>query len=511
MKKNILAKMADIATDFDVAAGVGESLLNNFFAVHYQTEHPKTSNVYKGAGEITSLKISYAYDIQKPASIDLTPIADFKSVYKRHLLRQPEILASKTKDNKMVDFLDSTPPNVKIFIPSIKLTITFQPSTSPAPISIDLNYSFTVTGFADISSSNQIQITPIDATVGDPQALNTQIQHFKKNVIKAQAAGDNCYDYEELIKYIINQTISDRISAFVVSFPLPTPINLFDTVNLSSVKLTIDENYINITANADPVASILENSLINPDALYDTHQTKLLADSVNKTITDQVSSSGKALEVKKIKENASETPAINKGLYLMFSNKFFQIMASKFININESKENCGSWTIFDGCSSYFLKLNNAQTQISGNELEVKFDFSGGGGLKARAHLHCITTPWVSIGASVTAVPNGQFKGNFYIDNTSKALFISAGPKPFALIWNVNFIWPISEIADILLDFITNAGELIISLIGVRFHRQLTKFPDKFPGTSFSYTTDLDNQIVNINGNLAIMGDITFTP
>jgi hypothetical protein len=53
----------------DIAAGVNESILNNYAAAHHRLEHPKAHNPYKGQGDIADLRLGYTYDIVKPGGL----------------------------------------------------------------------------------------------------------------------------------------------------------------------------------------------------------------------------------------------------------------------------------------------------------------------------------------------------------------------------------------------------------------------------------------------------------
>ena len=130
-------------------------------------------------------------------------------------------------------------------------------------------------------------------------------------------------------------------------------------------------------------------------------------------------------------------------------------------------------------------------------------------MRARVHTHCGPLPWVGIGIVGRAVPKARLNAGLYFEK--RALWMSAGARPFLILWDGKGGWPISDIIASILNLLGNLTLLLVSLIGARWTRKLVDLPDVFPGTDFEYEPKLDGTVVNIEGNLAVLGTIDFLP
>ena len=409
-----------ILAGFDLSASISGDTLNNFLQVHWTVEHPKTTNVYKGSGSSDQLKLSYTYDILKAAVINLSPVPQFATRYKRWVLTLPEVL-SKRHESDVLPFVNTPPSNLSVVLPEIQISITFTPLTAPTqPVTVNLSYSLTAIGSVKLNTQDIIQIVPISVVLSDPQAFSKELDRIKTELAQLQKMDDPCQQYTQLIEYIANQIIADKISSFIINFPIPTPISLFNPVTLGNLNLSIANNYIIITGNVGPNASAAT------------------ADDVAKTIS-------------------ALTTTPNPGIVLLFSNNFFQVMANNFLNLSYQDAQTGSKGIFFYKLFYFYAINGPLAAISGNrKLDINFNFHRWRLLICRRpYPLCGDIDAINVSATASANP-AKLHVTFNIDNSARTLSMSIGTKPFAITWNFSGLgFPIDQIIDVILDILAS--------------------------------------------------------
>jgi hypothetical protein len=485
----------------DVAAGVHETVLNAFSVAHHTNEHPKPANPYKGSGDIADLQLGYAYDIAKPAVFDLSPNPSFDDLMSRWLIAQPEILQFRSTEG--VRKLLATPtPNVKLTVPDIALTFKLKSISKQ----IQVSFSLVVLCFVTTDNANQLRITPISAVVGDPQALQQAV------INAAKAAGiplgkhdATCFELWELVKYIINNALADRISQFITSIPLPSFINVFGSVSLGNVSVVVIEKFVVATAIVTVRMRQLLESHDAPPADMKQHATMMqgVADAVFREASHGASPMSMQTAI-----DAAALPG--HGFFLLLTQTLFQKLANKYVNINDSSESCGTFLgIFQGCAGWAIRLWNPRVSLQPPNLLVDFDFLADAYAKARALLHCGWTPWGSIGVKGTANP-ARLVSTFYASG-GNTIWTSAGPRPFLINWTPrgNFGWPLTAIIALLLDILTNVAVNIAALIGARWTIKLAEIPSNIPGTGVTASPTIDHAMTNYNGDLAVTGTVTF--
>ena len=489
--------------EFDVAAGVGEDVLNSFAEAHHTREYAKPLNVYRGIGSLAEFGISYEYKIPKSATFDLAPIADGKKSYTRWLLALPEIVGMRSLA-QIKSLQDNNEANVRVHVPEVNIELTPRSGSK-----VTLSYSTTVTAFVCLQG-DELQIVPISASVDDPTALVVAVAEAVG--AREQPEGnsqDNCYELQELIKYIINDHLSRRISSFVQRIPLPTPIKLFDGLSLISPSVAVRDNFVIFTANTLVSERSIDNAFPTV-SLNNLGDAKNFVGAMSAAINYTTGGATQSTKFISIHNSKAATAAVipASGIFLYMTEKFLSEIIAKSLTLNRTNGECGRWGIFEGCYNWFVKTFNPATKLVGSELHVDFDFESGAGVKARVHTHCGPTGWVPFGVDLIANPARTIVKLFFKNNREVAM--SAGVKPFLIsVRSSGFPWPISEIIDQLLSVITTSVDVIIAILGLRLTRRLINLPDKFPGTDFAYTPIMDQQIVNVDGNLAILGTIKF--
>jgi hypothetical protein len=504
----VLSRLATDPTlgDFDVAAGVHETTLNSFSNAHHKMEHAKPQNVYVGRGELEELRIKFNYDISAPATFDLTPF-DGAREYKRWLLQLPEVIGERT-EHRIKPLVDEVPPTIKVYIPKIAITLTPQGGAA-----VILEYALTVIAYTAMTGAGELQIVPLSAVVSDPRKFDADIQAAISRSGNPQGRSEGtCYELKELIKYVVNVTLSQRISSFLLQIPLPSPIKLFDGVSLSQIKVIIAENFAVFTAKAVPSLTAFD-FLTPPTFKGDIAELKAFTQVADAAVVSRMQGAEKLTLTTRV-ATAKEIDALGfpaTGLFLYMSRNLFQLVANAVLPQEQTGGECRRWGIFEGCYDWFMKIANPRVAIDHNNLNIDFDFSGRAGVRARVHTHCGPTGWIGVGLKARAVPMARAVANLFVKN-NKELMLSAGPRPFAIhIETIGVPFPISEIIGAILTILGTIGEAIASLAGVRLTMKLADFPEKFPGTDMGYTADIKHDIMNVDGNLAMMARIKFHP
>lgn len=488
---------------YDVAAGVGEDVLNSFATAHHAHEHAKPANVYRGKGDLTDLRLSYEYDIPSPATFDLAPIPDGARSYRRWVISLPEVLGERGENN-IHELVASTEANVKVHVPRVDIAIT---PTGGQPAR--LSYSMTVTAFVSLQD-DELQVVPVDASVDDPDALSQAIAAaIGASGNPKGSSNDTCYELQELIKHVINVQLAQRIASFVQRIRLPTPLKLIDGVSLVSPGVAVRDNFVILTASVLATVRAIDEAI--PTVSFSTlgeAQAHVAATSagIEQQLQGGVAATAALGLTSKDEATAAAIPA--SGIFIYLTEKFFNVVLQKVLPLNESGGECGRWAIFEGCYNWFIRLWNPITRVVNSELHVNFDFAAGAGVKARVHTHCGPTGWVGVGIRLVADPARAVARLFFKNN--REVMMSAGARPFEIrVETPGVPWPLSEIIGRLLSAIATAVAVIIAVAGVRLTRRLVNLPEKFPGTDLEYDPRLNQQVVNVNGDLAVLGTITF--
>ncbi|WP_152536043.1 hypothetical protein [Mesorhizobium loti] len=487
----------------DIAAGVSENLLNSYSKAHHHLEHPKKTNVYKGSGDLPDLRLGYGYDIMKPGVFDLSPNPHFDREMSRWLLVQPEILQHRSTES--VRILATTPqPNLKLTIPQVDLK--FELKTLGKEITI--SFSLTVLCFVTTDSASQLRIVPTSARIDDPVALENDVKSAAKAAgIPLGKIDSTCYELWELVKYIVNNVLAARIADFVKSIPLPSFINVFQGFNFGNLNVAVMENYVVATATISG-----KRSIIRDEDVFDNVSSSEQADVLQTIAEDAFAKATRGSEEMNIRDADDVRKLPGGGFFLLLTQNLFQKLADKFLNINDSSEQCSSFLGFvDGCVGWAVRVWNPKVSLRAPNMLVDVDFSAEAYVQARAHLHCVTTPWLKAGVKGEPVPQPAKLTTTFYGRGGNTVWMSAGPRPFAINWlPEDYGWPLTLIIAALLDILTNVAVNLCALLGIKWTIKLADIPTLIPGTGVTARPRIDNSMTNYNGDLAITGDVDFS-
>ncbi len=493
-KGNLLKKISEAATagQFDAAAGIRESVLNSFSEAHHSKEYIKKYNVYKGLVEWKEIGLLLTYDISKPSKFDLTPFANAAKDYKKWMLMQPEILEiSRSQATRVL--VDNPPATLQIKVP--KISLTFKTANSEAT----LTYSFTVLAYVTISPNHLVQIVPIKSWADNSSQLEKDLKK-----LLGEKQDSECIALQSVIRDIINVQLAARIGSFVQSIPLPEPLELLGDVAVRDLNVQIIENCLLITGQVGNAHQLIQKrpismvQTINPPNLINGKISK------NKEVVSDI----KLLPF--VEFNTKTLPS--NDLFIFLSQRLLQALADAYLKVEDSDGKCSRFLGFiEGCYDWFLKLWGPKVTIKNADLLIDAEFSGGAGVKARAHTHCGPTPWISVAVKAVSGDNDARKvrltSKFIVDKNK--IIISAGPRPFILKWEVEgLIWPIDEIIEIILGVLNLCATAFIEFIGKKWTVKVVEMPDKFPGTGMEYIGGIE-RITNINGDIALLGTLQF--
>jgi hypothetical protein len=506
-------------SDFDLAAGLREDEFNNFFAAHYKHEFAGNGGVYVGGGRLEDLKLNYSYKVETPVVIALSPLTSkgFARVLASWFSTVPELSDYSTIPNPLPKnaagaISDPPPPNVIVRAPKMALTI----KTDSGP-QVTIEFSLRVTGYITATTTpNQVQIriTPIDARIDDPGAFKTQVDVALKKLGFRLAAGNDpdCIALRQVIFHIANVVLASKVASFVKELDLPVPIKLFDNVSIVSAGLDIVEKLVVVLAKVGVTSSALESSQVlptgdNPEALKDA--TSLALKRAEAEFRESGGSREKAAKIAELKK-IPNYPA--RGLFLLMHQRFFQLLADRFLVLSQSETGGGSWGPFFYKYGWSMKTWGPVAAVVGNGLQLSVNAEAGAWGEAGMHTHCGDIS-ARLGASADALP-AKFMATFYFDNNSRELWVTVDPQPFTLQWHIDGLpWPFNDLVAKFLDVFTDLGIAFIVLLGVRWKRKLTTLPSTFPGTSLQFVLTLDKQIVAdpSSGALMAAGSVDFKP
>ena len=245
-------------SNFDVAGGIHQDLLNDFADAHHRANYdpndPAKPSVYRGFDTAPELGIKkWSYDIQSAAEFDLAPLE--KSAKDQKFLRWiaslPEFYSFSKADRQLIVSRLQDQANTTIILNRVKLDIIFdQISSNSPPPPISVKFGIRADGIIQVNLKNAFVFTPIEIDVSDPSSFDAAIH----DAISAAgidagytitAHGDNiCYPIEALVRHIARAFLKARIGQYLINLPLPSSIDLFEGFSVTDLKTVVCNNYL---------------------------------------------------------------------------------------------------------------------------------------------------------------------------------------------------------------------------------------------------------------------------
>jgi hypothetical protein len=145
--------------NFDVAAGLREDTVNDFFKAHWKLQSEAEDSIYNGGGSLPEAALEYSYSIKSSAHVDFSPFSpsDFSKIHRSWLRTVPEInrfILESEKAGMTSSPLDTPPPpNVQVGISTINIAIEAKPEGED-PIRVEITISMKVTGYVETYRKN---------------------------------------------------------------------------------------------------------------------------------------------------------------------------------------------------------------------------------------------------------------------------------------------------------------------------------------------------------------------
>ena len=511
--KSLQAASAMLHTsNYDVAAGLSEDTFTDFLDAHYKSEEATASSVYQGKGRATELGINWSYHVKTAAKIDLMPIAPatFARIYGGWMTTVPELArfvsakrAIGSDPNEAGTLTDNPPPNVQVSVADVEVVIE-----TDTGIRVELNYGVTVTGFLHtdlVDGRRVVRIIPIAAKVTDPSALNTLVA--ARVPMAAAATQADCVALRKLILYLLNVLIANRIGSFVREFSLPVPIEIVKGVALGDVELDVVDDLLVVMgrlSTTPPLAATEQAFLESGDHDMIMRSAAMIAKGGGTALVED----GDRLSIRSLSDGVAMASWPKRGLFVILHERLFQAFAAT-IGYQTSAEHCRSAFGLKGCIGYALRVWGVTAKVTNNGLEVEANFAGSGWLRV-----CISTHCGDKCHSVSANPESKPRFNAVFTIRGRELWMKAAPGAFNIRWRVGGLpWPFNKLIEWALEMLTSVALLFARVLNVQFERQLTSFPETFPGTDLRYDPALDRQLLKDPAQpaLIIAGEIDFLP
>lgn len=520
------SRMLDKSTA-DFALGIREDTINDFLDAHFRVESNSQTSVYKGGGRIDALKLSYAYDVQAPAKLDIAPISPsaFNKIFSSWVSTVPELsrhIKLPTDPGRHMTGLltDSPSPNVQVYARKASLEI----QTDTQGIKVTLDFSIKVTAFTEIIQAGGktfIRLIPISARLDEPGKFLAQLderlsilgllKESEKNVNLAECLeykGDdpNCVSLRQLLFYIANVVIAGKISEFVKEFDIPVPIKLVDGVTITSLSLEVVDNMFVVLASVrvDRTFSELPDTIFSlpPEDMPEALKSLKVADLA---ISERLSRGSEKVIPTQLQETERYP---DRGVFVLLHERLFQKLAEKYLIIEKSQEHCGGWLIFKYCYGWFLKAFNPVMELVNARLRGFVSIQGGGWIKG-----CIKTHCGDVCHTVSATLNGRpgVETEFQFRNKNE-LWVIARPIAFVPDWQIGGLpYPFNRLIEFFLNVLTIAVQAILILLKNNFTFRAFTFPSDVPGMPIQIAAKFDTSLIAEQKMIIAVGELDFEP
>lgn len=489
------------SSPYDLAAGLNERSFNDFLDAHWKLESASANSIYEGKGRLEEVAITYHYKITKPSIIDLMPLTS--SRFARILSGWATTVAELASYSPQL-FTDDTPPNFQVRVPGIEIRVE-----TDTGISVTLNVAAKITGFVTAiqqPGSVRIRLVPIDARIEEQDKLVALIKSRLQQASPA-AGVDDCVELYKLILYIVNVLLANRIGSFVKEFDIPLPIELFEGISITSFDLSVLEDTIFIRTTIDAQSLQLKPSeidtLVAATRAQDVKKNaeKIATLDLHSTATLQTFTGGNIQEAEVAQLQDLSLP--NKGVFLILHEHLFQLLADKYLVMDQKKTDSGSFLGINWEVGTRLRTWSPTATVVTTGLNVSAEFEGSAWIRLWIHTHCGD---ISHTTSATARATPRINSRFSFDLTDReSLWVSVGALFFPINWTIGGIpFPFNKLLEFILEFLTNLVVLFVALFGVRWRHKLTSIPETFPPTNIRFTPNFDRRITKIADEKALL-------
>lgn len=485
-------------TNSDIVGGVPESTLNKYSAKHFK----QFPDVYKATGiEEQELDLKFNYAVGGPVVFHLAQMKQQSEALKRRILSDP--------------FLHMNKPLFRAILSNPTVTVDLPDTT--------LNF-FTMAGvhLADVVVNGSVSAAVlVDST--PPGQYTLQVTDVNLHIKTTKILGDkslNGCDLNKLIEHIVNSILKSSLTRFLEQLPLPQP--QFTLVGLKFQLLSVQ------VQDSTLLLGLVVSQTQNRQLQMDTHT--LSGETIERAVfgkeldrdfkqpkPGELDATMKLAKVPAVpgfnkiafrKFNAGSLPGGD--LFLSVSQKVFQLLADKYLNINVEKEQSGG-----GFAHYSYKygytVSGPAASIIASGLEITAQLSGNAAGSAGLS-GCSSWISVSISATANAVPGAKIDAELLTKNKGRELWIHPFDFPFAIVVHVS-ISPDIPGLDFILSLVATAllsmfSSVVLPLISLGFEIKLLTLPDSIPGTPVTATPSV-SAVGNWDGMLYASMDLQF--
>lgn len=503
MSEEIYAAMAAcLPSDFDLAGGIHEDMLDDFSDAHhrkyYNAADPSKPSIYRGGDSAPDLGISkWSYDIAKPATFDLSPIqpAEQQRAVSRWFTAIPEAytFSQADQDSLLKKLLDD--PNMRLTLNQVIFRVEFDPNVSdPPPPSISVSLKVSATGIVQIDPNNAFVFTPLRIDVDDaPAAIQKALEDAGIRAgTEVKAHGSSlCYPIEALMKHMIRAFLQTRLNQYLINLPLPSSIDLFKGYSVGRLKSAVCNDYL-IAYGSGQIAArptIGQSQAVALSGRSEVSQGADHACIVGSSRSDKAEEAADGIEPV---ENEFYSIASAKGGYILLwiSKRLFNAAADKNLNIDDGGGGSDSSGPFSWSWSWWMRLRNRGVDFfDANKIRVALDFAAGGGARFRMDLKIGSiSHGTDLVADLEPKPN-RIDMQLVLDSARKKIKLRADTKPGLVAvhpkdwWDV-FGWLISAVLTLVGTAIFNLIDFALNFILI----DVADLPDRFPGTDLEYKT-----------------------
>jgi hypothetical protein len=456
----------------DLAAGMTDQFATKFVKLHYRINR----DIYKGSGDAASLDLKYEYDITEPLKFDFHPIDNAAEKVKRSILMDPLFGSDKSLFRQSFES-----PTLKISIPNTFIEFN---AISSGDLLANLKVSVSVEAYIFITSTS-----PKEYSI---RVISADIK-IKEQKLFVKSLGDSGCALDKLIEHILANVLKDRLNRFIQSIDLPQPQDLISIFETELLKVEVVDNHLYLGLHAirsKAVSSSNEflDSLSSEDLLENVDSLQINMDQKESeidAIMDVGSVSAKVTHRMIPTQLVTITQQFPSGdMFFAFSERVFQLLADKYLNIEEHKEKRVDKT---GCYyfyRYWMKVWQPVVKLRQSALEFRAELAGGAsgsaGLKG-----CSSWVKVEIGANATAEPYCHGRAGFYVKG--KEFWLWPQAFPFAVkanAWIKPKVPGLGFVLSIVLSSIlTLFTGIVLPLLTLGLRKKLMTLPTEVPGTN----------------------------
>lgn len=447
----------------DIAAGINENGLNHFLQTHHKINYsPSGLSIYRGRGEVEDLGIEeWTYDITEAAVVDVNPpdskvvsgrAAWFKSI--------PELGRFSSRERTELESVLNEEANIGIKLPKIVLGVKFKKlDATPPPPPITVELSIEILGRVTINQNDEFEFSALDIEVDQAfeGAVNDALKKngLNGNDVVAVSGSNICYPIGQLVAHLANSFLKARIEKFTLSLPLPSPLSLFEGIQVGNLRTQVINDTLVVCGEAIPNGKVTDGE-----------------DRFDEKDLDALNNPGSA----------------EKNIFLALSIDFFRLMASKSLNISESDGGGGGNDVAEWRWSYWLRLTDRGPEFrQSDKIRFNVDFDAGGSAKARFKTHCGPLPWQGTKLRADLVPSDEYV-EAQLRFSGKKLMLRANTRWSAVAVRPEDWWDVlGWVLSAILTLVASAMFTLLDIALNFFKIPLAEVPERFPGTQIPFS------------------------